>query len=97
MTSDSSPSQSSTALPASHCLIHGAFSGLVCPGCSTAVPFQPTSTEVFTSPPVAQTPPRRLMICERCWTVIAIDGENNERREPQMCSHLGPFVQAVTT
>lgn len=42
-------------------------------------------------------PPHRLTICERCWTVIAIDGENNEDRLPQICSHLGPFIDAVTT
>jgi hypothetical protein len=42
-------------------------------------------------------PPKRLTICERCWTVIAIDGENNLAREPQLCSHLGPFITAVTT
>lgn len=45
--------------------------------------------------PVA--PPKRLLICERCWTVIAIDGEKNVKRGAKTCPHLGPLIHAVTT
>jgi hypothetical protein len=38
---------------------------------------------------------RSMVICERCWTVVAIDGENNTARFPKACSHLGPHIEVV--
>jgi hypothetical protein len=36
-----------------------------------------------------------LTICTRCWVVVTIDGEQNHDRAPQMCSHLGPAINAT--
>lgn len=42
-------------------------------------------------------PMKSALICTRCWCVVAIDrGKgmvNNEERQPQMCSHLGPAIE----
>lgn len=41
----------------------------------------------------------RAVICTRCWCVVALDRgdglQRNDDRQPQMCSHLGPYMTVI--